>query len=144
MDVEDELRNCVELVVGIAQTYLPMLKESTFSEIFKLSPTQVASHCHSAQKTTNKFWIRNILMFLYWARHYPSMRALGALFGLSKTQSCDIVHEMMNYFSSLYPTFVNLSNTDFPDDFFLPWTVGIVDCTEIVIQSWIPVSSLLL
>ncbi len=128
-----------EFVVKVAQTYFPMLRSSTFMEVFKLTSSQVSIHLENINKVSDAVWIRNFLMLLYWARHYPSMRALGALFGLSKTQSCDIIHSMLDYYITLYPRYVNLSQVDVLNDFFLPWCVGIVDGTEILIQSWIPV-----
>lgn len=137
MEVED----CrAELVLIVARKYFPMITLTSFNEVFKMTALQVATHLESFGKLDLvDYSVRNFLILLYWARHYPSMRTIAALFGLSKTHVCDVIHSLLSEYCGLYPTFVNFDRVDILPDFFLPWTVGVVDGTEILIQSWIPV-----
>lgn len=127
------------VVLFVCRIFFPMITDVGFAEVFKLTCWQIGSHLETINQSANRRWIRNLLILLYWARHYPPIRALGALFGVGKSQTCDILHDMMDYYASLFPLYVNFSRVDVFEDFFLPWCVGIVDGTELVIQSWIPI-----
>lgn len=125
-----------QLILQIAQEYFPKIDQDNFVDVFKLTLSQIRSHLQDCDiRTSNS--IRNFLMFVYWCRHYPSFRALAALFGLSKSQTCRIIHQLLDLYSQTLPSFINLNNVHVLDPYFLPNVVGIVDCTEILINSWI-------
>jgi hypothetical protein len=135
-------------VIGVTQKYFPCITVINFCHVFKLEITQVADHLETCDRRV----IRNFLILLYWCRHYPPFRTLGALFGLSKSQVRDIVHKLVDLYASNYDKFINLHNLERFEEFFLADIVGmlqpdsllpssllqgIVDCTELVINKWV-------
>jgi hypothetical protein len=142
MEVENRTELMEEFVLHVARTYFPMLTSESFPLVFKFILSQVVSHLEHKGKLDDRLLVRNFLLFVYWVRHYPPLKTLGAYFGLKKTQACDIVHAQLRHYGSLFEKHVNVSSADTMDGYFLPWVIGIVDCTEILIESWIPVCEL--
>lgn len=114
--------------------------QETFKEAFKLSLSRIAWHLDNGETIYDDARVRNFLMFLYWARHYPSFRLLGAFFGLGKSQACAIIHGMLDRYATLHSSVINLDNVDILEpNPYDEWVIGVVDCTELIIESWIPV-----
>lgn len=109
-----------ETVFVVARMYFPFVSERNFHHLFKLSVLSVGQH----MGTNDNRLIRNFLILLYWARHYPSFETLGAIFGLSDTQCCDIVHSLVQTYASNHHKFVNLNNIDLVDDYFIQGVAG--------------------
>jgi hypothetical protein len=139
MEVENRLEKFECFILSVAQLYFPKVNSETFPFLFKLTLAQCGLHLETQKKMFDGRRVRNFLLFIYWLRHYPPLRTLGALFDLSKTHVSDIIQSLLEHYSTLFADYVNLSKVDILDNFFLPWTIGIVDGTELVIESWIPV-----
>lgn len=123
----------IDSVVKVAQNFFPFIISSNFHELFKISPLQVAKHLQ-----TNDFLkIRNFLLLLLWCRHYLPMRALGVIFNLSKTQISDILKVEIDKMYVQIRNFVNLRELDIFEPFFLNNCVGVVDSTELQINTWV-------
>ncbi len=117
--MEDE---SVGNLLNVARKYFPFVSIDSFPHLFKLSAKIVSNHLGSI---TDGRFVRNFLILLYWCRHYPPFTTLGALFGLSDTQVCDIVHELVDQYARHYEKYINLNRLDILDDFFLPGVCGI-------------------
>lgn len=120
-------------VLVVAQKYFAGITTENFSDLFKLKPAQVET-CLAADPTFNE--VRNFLIFLFWCRHYFALRPLGVLFHLSKSQIGRIIEEELEKLVGLASTFITLDEMDFDNSFMLKNVVGIVDSTEVLIQSW--------
>jgi hypothetical protein len=120
----------------VTQHYFAAVTNENFFELFKLKPEQAANYINSDDFND----VRNFLIFLFWSRHYFPLRPLGVLFHLSKSQIGRIIEEELDKLVARYPEFINLNDIDFDTAFVLKNVVGIVDSTEIVIQSWHPKS----
>lgn len=122
----------LRFTLEVAKFFFPALSEDNFVDVFKLTLLQAANHLRSREIRL----VRNFLMFVYWCKHYPTMKCLGALFGLKKTQTCDIIHRYLKIYSDSYASYVNVDSLDFSPGFFLADVVGIVDSTEVKITAW--------
>jgi hypothetical protein len=123
----------IDSVVEVAQNFFPFIDSTSFCDLFKLSPMQVAKHL----QTNDFFTIRNFLLLLLWCRHYLPMRALGVLFNLKKTQISSIIQAETEKMYTQIRKFVNLDELQIFDPFFLNNCVGVVDSTELQINTWV-------
>ena len=123
----------IDSVVKVAQHFFPFVVSTNFSELFKLSPLQVAKHLGTNDFTT----IRDFLLLLLWCRHYMPMRALGVLFNLSKSRVSQILLAETDKLYVQIRNFVNLNDLQIFEPFFLNNCVGVVDSTEVQINTWV-------
>lgn len=123
----------IDSVVQVAKQFFPFVDSTNFNKLFKLSPLQVAKHL----KTNDFMTIRDFLLLLFWCRHYMPQKALGVLFNLSKSRISQILIAQTDKLSAQIRDFVNFKELQIFEPFFLNNCVGVVDSTELQINTWV-------
>jgi IS5 family transposase len=130
--------------LAVARTSFPHLQKADFVDFFKLTSRQVADYLQIPQDAlvgdSKAIWfrrIRNFLMTLYWCRHYPSFSHLAVLFGLERSHARKIVKRQVQLLAAKIGDYVDTRMIESLDGFFLRDCVGVVDSTEVPINTWV-------
>jgi hypothetical protein len=128
------------LILDVAKTYFPFIREDNFQQIFKLNLHRVTSLALLQPRKTEfktQQRIRNLLMMLFHCKHYLPIRTACIIFGLERSRYEGVVNTTLKEFYEDFVHLISLDNRH--QDNHLPEfekTFLIVDSTEVLIQSY--------
>jgi hypothetical protein len=154
MEVEESIDE--KFVLEECANFFPHIREDNFAELFKINIYLFVFICNSIishkmnnfkfkKQTTNltksmipKMTVRNLMITLFFLKHYMPVRASCILFGVEKSAFLEIFQEFIDTIYFLFKHLINIDNRKYGNDKcseIFADTFIIVDSTECLVQS---------